>query len=87
MNVILNADEVQAVLARVAGAVLDQVELTSAGAAAVREWRKHRSPGTKEADAFAVLFNEAIGNHIDERTNRMLRLKGGRYVTEREVRA
>mgnify|MGYP003346692225 CR=1 FL=1 len=87
MNVILNVDEVQAVLARVTGAVLDHVELSAEGAQAIREWRKHRSPGTKETDEFTLLFNEAIGNHIDERTNRMLRLKGGRYVTEKEARA
>lgn len=87
MNVILNVDEVQAILARVTGAVMDNVQFSPAGQTAIREWRKHRSPGTREMDDFAVQFNEAVGNVIDERTNRMLRLKGGRYVTESEVRA
>ena len=87
MNVVLNVDEVQAILARVTGAVLDNETLSPEGQAAIREWRMHRSPGTAEMDDFTLVLNEAIGNHIDERTNRMLRLKGGLYVTERGVRS
>ena len=85
MNVILTVEEVQAILARVTGQVIDQAGLSPAGRDAVREWRQRRSIGTAEMDEFALAFNEAIGNSLDERTTRMIRTKGGRYVTEAEM--
>lgn len=86
MNVLLNVDEALAVIARMTGSVLDGVELSEAGRAAIRDWRKHRVEGTKELDDFTVALNEALGNFIDERTTRRLRLRGGLFVSETEVR-
>ena len=86
MNVLLNVDETLAVIARMTGAVLDGVELSEAGRTAIRDWRKHRAEGTKELDDFTVALNEALGNFIDERTTRRLRLRGGLFVSETEVR-
>lgn len=86
MNVLLNVDEALAVLTRMTGAVLDGVELSEEGRAAIRDWRKNRTAGTKELDDFTIDLNEAIGNFIDERTTRRLRLRGGLYVSETEVR-
>ena len=86
MNVLLNVDEALSVISRMSGAVLDGVELSEAGRAAIRDWRKHRTAGTKELDDFTVELNEALGNFIDERTTRRLRLRGGLFVSETEVR-
>ena len=86
MNVILTVEEVHAVLARVTGMVVDQAGLSEEGREAVREWRRHRAIGTRELDDFANAFNEALGNQLDERTTRMIRTRGGRYVTEAEAR-
>ena len=86
MNVLLNVDEALAVVSRMTGVVLDGVELSEAGRAAIRDWRKHRAAGTRELDDFTVALNEALGNFIDERTTRRLRLRGGLFVSETEVR-
>lgn len=84
MNVILNIDEVHAVLARVTGQVIDQAGLSDAAVEAIKQWRRDRDPGMKPLDDFAVGFNEALGNHIDEATSRRLRMRGGLAVSLRE---
>lgn len=84
MNVILNIDEVHAVLARVTGQVIDQAGLSDAAIEAIKLWRQDRDPGMKPLDDFAVGFNEALGNHIDEATSRRLRMRGGLAVSLRE---
>lgn len=86
MNVLLNVDEAHAVITRVTSAALDAVTLSDAARDAIREWRKHRTLGTRELDDFTLALNEAIGNYIDERTTRRLRLRGGLYVSETEAR-
>jgi hypothetical protein len=86
MNVLLNVDEAHAVISRVTSNVLDDVTLSEAGRDAIREWRKNRTIGTRELDAFTVALNQALGNYIDERTTRRLRLRGGLFVAETEVR-
>jgi hypothetical protein len=86
MNVLLNVEEAQAVLVRMTGAMLDGVELSEAARDAIRDWRKNRTAGTRELDDFTVELNEALGNYIDERTTRRLRLRGGLFVAETEAR-
>jgi len=86
MNVLLNLEEAHALLVRMTGSVLDGVELSAEAQAAIKEWRTHRAPGTKELDDFTIELNEALGNYIDERTQRRLRLRGGLYVSETEGR-
>ncbi len=85
MNVVLNVDEVEAVLSLVTSQVLDGVELSPKAQEAIRQWRTNRAPDTVELDGYAGRLNEAIGNAIDERTTRMLRQRG-RYVRESERR-
>ncbi len=85
MNVILNVDEVHAVLARVTGQVIDQAGLSAGAREAVKQWRQERDPGMKALDDFAIAFNEALGNHIDERTSRRLRLRGGIVVSLKDT--
>lgn len=87
MNVLLNIDEAHAVITRVTSNVLDDVTLSEGAREAIREWRKNRTIGTRELDEFALALNEAVGNYIDERTTRRLRLRGGLFVAETEVRA
>lgn len=85
MNVILDLDEVHAVMARVTGRVIDEAGLSEAGCEAIRRWRLDRDHGTQALDDFVVAFNEALGNHIDERTNRRLRLRGGVVVSLKDT--
>ena len=82
MNVVPNTDEAQAVLSLVTAQVLDNLELSEAGKQAIRDWRRDRAPGTIPLDEFTKSLNEAIGNFIDERTTRMLRLRGSLKVRE-----
>lgn len=76
MNVILNVDEVHTVVSLVTAQVLDHVELAQKTRDAVRQWRREHEPGTTGLDDYAAVFNEAVGNFIDERTTRMLRKRG-----------
>ncbi|MDP2327883.1 MAG: hypothetical protein CVU47_02570 [Chloroflexi bacterium HGW-Chloroflexi-9] len=76
MNVILNADEAQVVLSLVTSTVLDHVEVSEETREKIREYRRERASGTSELDEFTVALNEAIGNFIDERTRRMMRVRG-----------
>ncbi len=87
MNVILNTDEVQAVLVRVSAQLIDHGGLSEAGQEAVRAWREAHTIGSDELDRLALACNEALGNTIDERTTRMVRLRGMVYMSEKETRS
>ena len=76
MNVILNTDEVHALLGIVTSHILDHVELSADGKKQIRGWRSERDAATVGLDEFTVSVNEAIGNFIDERTSRFLRKRG-----------
>ncbi|MBM4416676.1 MAG: hypothetical protein FJ035_10695 [Chloroflexi bacterium] len=86
MNVILNTDEAYAVLVRVSAQLIDHGGLSEAGQDALRVWREAYAVGNSELDRFALACNEALGNSIDERTTRMVRLRGMVYVSEKDVR-
>lgn len=86
MNVILNVDEVQAIIALVSAQVLDNVDLSSETKEAIRAWRREHDLGTKGLDEFAERFNDALGTHIDEQTTRYLRRRGSMRVSAREER-
>lgn len=76
MNVILNTDEVHAVLTLVTAHVLDHVDLNDEAKKQVRAWRRERDIGTVGLDEFTETMNDAVGNFIDERTTRFLRKRG-----------
>ncbi len=76
MNVILTTEEVQAVTALVTAQVLDHVELSSATRKLIRAWRNDHDLETMGLDELAEVVNTALGNHIDERTTRMMRRAG-----------
>ena len=80
MRLILEADEAWSIMALVVSQVLDGVELSDAGRAAVRKWRSEHADGTEAMNVLAEELNEALGNVIDERTRRLIRRKG-RYVS------
>ena len=80
MNIVLNTDEANGVLALVTAQVLDHVALSDAGKQAIRDWRRDHAPGTIPLDAFTGHLNEALGNFIDERTTRMMRTRGSLKV-------
>ncbi len=85
MKLILEADEAWSVMTLVVAQVLDGVELSEKGQAALRKWRTDHADGTERMNALAEEMNEALGNVLDERTRRLIRRKG-RYVSTADPR-
>ncbi len=80
MRLILEADEAWSIMMLVVSQVVDGVELSDKGQAAVRKWRSDHADGTEPMNLLAEELNEALGNVIDERTRKLIRRKG-RYVS------
>ena len=80
MQLILEADEAWSIMMLVASQVVDNVELSEKGRAAVRKWRSDHAEGTEPMNALAEAMNETLGNTLDERTRKLIRRKG-RYVS------
>ena len=85
MQVILDSDEAWSVMSLVISQVLDQVDMSEEGKAAVRRWRGDRVDGTAEMSDLAVTMNEVLGTTLDERTQKLLRRKGW-YVSTEEIK-
>jgi hypothetical protein len=85
MQLILDSDEAWSIMSLVVSQVIDQVELSEEGAAAVRRWRGDRVEGTGEMADLTVSMNEALGTSLDERTQRLIRRKGW-YVSTEEIK-
>jgi hypothetical protein len=85
MRVIFEADESWSVMTLVVSQVLDGVELSDDGKAAVRKWRSERADGSEAMHRLAEEMNEALGNIIDERTKKLIRRKG-RYISSVDKR-
>jgi len=85
MQLILDTDEAWSIMSLVISQVIDQVELSEEGAAAVRRWRSDRVEGTGEMGDLTVSMNEALGTSLDERTQRLIRRKGW-YVSTDEIK-
>ena len=79
MRLILEADEAWSIMMLVVSQVVDGVELSDKGKAAVRKWRNDHADGTEAMNLLAEELDEALGNVIDERTRKLIRRKG-RYV-------
>jgi hypothetical protein len=86
MNVILDVDDVSTVISLVTSHVIDNVELSQTTKDAVRDWRRAHDPETLGLDEYAAVFNDALGNLIDERSTRMLRRRGKVRVSAAEGR-
>ena len=85
MQLILEADDAWSIMTLVVAQVLDNVELSDKGQAAVRKWRSDHADGTEPMDKLAEELNEALGNVIDERTRRLIRRRG-RYISSTDRR-
>ena len=83
MQIILETDEAHSIMSLVVSQVIDQVELSDEGKAALRRWRLDHSEGNAEMADLVVTMNEALGTVLDERTNRLIRRKGW-YVSTKE---
>lgn len=83
MNVVLNTDEAHLLLTLISSQLIDFTDLSDEGQKLVQDWRRVRSPGSGELDALTVAVNDRLGNHIDERTTRMMRTKGRIKVSEK----
>ncbi len=82
MNVVLNTDEANVVMSLVTAQLIDQAGLSDAGKEALRKWRRDLAPGAPPLDGFTQRLNVALGNFIDERTTRMMRVRGQMRVKE-----
>ncbi|MPZ47809.1 MAG: hypothetical protein GEU75_00560 [Dehalococcoidia bacterium] len=87
MQVILEPDEAWSIMSLVVSQVLDQVELSEEGKAAVRRWRSDRGDATTEMGDLTVSMNESLGTVLDERTTRLIRRKGWYVSTKEEAQA
>ena len=72
-HVILDEEEAWSFMTLISAQVLDQVELSESGEAAIREWRSGLVEGTDGMAAFAVALNEALGSTVDEELTRTIR--------------
>ena len=81
MQVILEPDESWSLMTVIASYVIDNAGLSQEGKQRVRRWRSDRAQGTPAMDDLSIAINAALGNYLDERTNRVLR--GKRYVRKR----
>lgn len=73
MQVIFDSREAWSIMALIVSQVVDGVELSEEGRAAVRKWRDDYAEGTKQMGDLAEAMNEALGNLIDEQTRRRIR--------------
>jgi|TARA_B110000438_G_scaffold99646_1_gene98598 hypothetical protein len=83
MNVVLNTDETNVVLALVTSQILDHLDLSTDGKELIRGWRRDHNIGSSSLNDFAVELNEAVGNFIDDNTRRMIRQRGKIKTLER----
>lgn len=73
MRIVLDEEEASSLLALVLSQVLDQVELSDAARATMKEWRYDRKEGTEAMLQLAKALNVALGNVMDEETTRVIR--------------
>ena len=85
MQLILDSDEAWSIMSLVVSQVIDQADLSDEGLAAVRRWRSDRNDGTSEMAELTVSLNEALGNSLDERTQKLIRRKGW-YISTEEIK-
>ncbi len=83
MQIILETDEAGTIMSLVVSQIIDQVDLSDEGKAALRRWRVERNGGTAELADLTVTMNEALGTVLDERTQKLIRRKGW-YVSSKE---
>ncbi len=70
MNVILNPDEVHAIVVLVTAQLLDHAELSEKGQETIRAWRDDRAVGSDELNAFTDGLNDTLAELSDEATRR-----------------
>ena len=87
MQIILEPEEAQALMSLVVSHVVDQVDLSDEGRAALRRWRAERQDGTADLSDLTVSMNETLGTVLDDRTQRLIRRKGWYVSTKEEVEA
>ena len=82
MQIVLEMDEAWSLMSVITSYVIDSSGISQAGKQAVRRWRTDRTQGTVEMDELAVVMNEGLGTHIDEKTRRWVRQKGRFHSTK-----
>ena len=86
MQLILDQDEAWSLMTLVTSFVVDHSGVSQEGKQKLRRWRSDRAEGSQEMRALAEGMNKALGNFIDEQTNRQVRSRG-RYTTKKTAKA
>ena len=73
MHVILDEQEAWSFMSLVTSLLIDQVEMSDDGVAAIREWRTKMSEGSPEMGVFAEGLNETLGTKIDDELRKQIR--------------
>jgi len=84
MQVILETDEAWSLMTLITSFIIDRAGLSGEGRAKVRRWRADRALGTVEMDQLALAMNQALGNYLDEKTTRQIRMRG-RYISTKDL--
>ena len=85
MPLILEADESWSIMTLVVSQVVDGVELSEPGRAALRKWRSDHADGTAAMQELAEEMNASLGTLLDEQTRKLIRRKG-RFVSSADKR-
>ena len=85
MQIMLDEDEAWSLMTLVTSFVVDHSGVSQEGKQKLRRWRSDRVEGSQEMRALAEGMNKALGNFIDEQTNRQVRSRG-RYTTKKTAK-
>ncbi|HXG43056.1 MAG TPA: hypothetical protein VNL95_10085 [Dehalococcoidia bacterium] len=85
MQVLLEPDEAWSLMLVITSYIVDHSGISGEARARIRRWRNDRAVGTVEMDQLCLEMNRALGNYLDEKTTRQIRMRG-RYITTRDLR-
>lgn len=85
MQLLLEPDEAWSLMLVITSYIVDRSGISGEGRASIRRWRNDRALGTVEMDQLCLEMNRALGNYLDEKTTRQIRMRG-RYITTRDLR-
>ncbi len=85
MQIVVEPDEAWSLMMVISSYIVDKSGIEHDSKQKIRKWRNDRAEGTAEMSDLTIAVNEALGNLIDEKTNRTIR-RAGRYVTSRETK-
>jgi hypothetical protein len=85
LQILIEQPEAWSLMSLVTSQIIDGAGLSSEGKAALRQWRTAHDRDSERTAELTDALNEALGNYIDHRTDRMVRKKG-RYARKSELK-